>query len=197
MQGSCSALLCCVCRRWCGRPAMGARVSRALRNFNLEQRAHGEIGRQQPRPAPRHPGTEALLQQQLHDNPQVNEVHNKNEKLVSFLKDVYVDSTDSPSKNLLIDEKSKQVPEYRLPKATLNYEPFGIKRVPKGKLSIVEALTVLNNHKLQSQVWTADKIAEEYSLELQYVKGLLEFFKPFEIKLLPPKQDKKEQITAR
>ncbi|XP_051880767.1 NADH dehydrogenase [ubiquinone] 1 alpha subcomplex assembly factor 4 [Pristis pectinata] len=175
---------------------MGSRVTRALRNFNLENRAHAEISRRKPGSAPRHPGTGALLEQQLRDHPQVSEVHNKNEELLSFLKDVYVDSKDFQSKNLPIDETSKQLQEHRLPKATLSHDPFGITQIPKGKLSIVEALTVLNNHKLHPEIWTADKIAEEYSLELKDVKGLLEFFKPFEIKILPPKQEKK-LISAR
>lgn len=34
---------------------MGSRVGRMLRNFNLESRAHREIGKEKPVPAPRHP----------------------------------------------------------------------------------------------------------------------------------------------
>ncbi|XP_069744406.1 NADH dehydrogenase [ubiquinone] 1 alpha subcomplex assembly factor 4 [Narcine bancroftii] len=176
---------------------MGSRVVRALRNFNLEKRAHVEIGREKPSHAPRHPGTDPLLDQQWRNHPQMNEAHKKNEELLSFLKDIYVDSKGSPSKNLPIDEPSKQLQEHRLAKSTLSHDPFGIAHIPKGKLSIVEALTVLNNHKLQPEIWTADKIAEDYNLELKDVKGLLEFFKPFEIKLLPSKPDKNEVISAR
>lgn len=33
---------------------MGSRIGRMLRNFNLESRAHREIGKEKPVPAPRH-----------------------------------------------------------------------------------------------------------------------------------------------
>ncbi|XP_062464414.1 NADH dehydrogenase [ubiquinone] 1 alpha subcomplex assembly factor 4 isoform X2 [Pezoporus occidentalis] len=65
-----------------------------------------------------------------------------------------------------------------------------IKKVSKGKISTVEALTLLNNHKLNPQIWTAEKIAVEYSLELKDVNSLLEFFIPFTVKEFP-KETKK------
>ncbi|XP_062926071.1 NADH dehydrogenase [ubiquinone] 1 alpha subcomplex assembly factor 4 [Mobula hypostoma] len=173
---------------------MGGRLARTLRNFNLENRAHRQVGRRKPSVAPRHPSTGARLERQWRDHP---EVHNKNEELLTFLKNVYVDSKDYSSKNVPINETSKQLQEHRLPKVTLNQYPVAITQVPKGKLSIVEVLAVLNNHKLHPEVWTAEKIAEDYSLELREVEGLLEYFKPFEMKILPPKQKNKELISAR
>ncbi|XP_078068770.1 NADH dehydrogenase [ubiquinone] 1 alpha subcomplex assembly factor 4 [Mustelus asterias] len=176
---------------------MGGRLTRAIRNFNLENRAHVEIGKQKPTSAPRHPGNQALMKQQkLSDLPEARDVHNKNEELLSLLRDVYVDSKDIPAKRLKTVETSKQLQEHRLLKSTMSYDLFNITKVPKGKLSIPEALVILNNHKLQPQVWTVDKIAEDYSLDLKDVKGLLEFFKPFEIKVLPPKHDNKERLIA-
>ncbi|MEJ1274870.1 NADHubiquinone oxidoreductase complex assembly factor 4 [Cricetulus griseus] len=44
---------------------MGARVSRAVRNFNLENRAEREISRTKPSTAPKHPSTRDLLREQL------------------------------------------------------------------------------------------------------------------------------------
>lgn len=44
---------------------MGARVSRAFRNFNLENRAEREISKMKPSTAPKHPSTRDLLQEQL------------------------------------------------------------------------------------------------------------------------------------
>ncbi|XP_020370858.1 NADH dehydrogenase [ubiquinone] 1 alpha subcomplex assembly factor 4 [Rhincodon typus] len=176
---------------------MGGRLTRAIRNFNLENRVHVEIGKRKPNSAPRHPSSEALIEQQLSNHPEINEVHNKNEELLSLLKDIYVDSKEIPAKKLATSEASKQLQEHRLIKSDLNYELFNITKVPKGKLTIVEALTILNNHKLKPEIWTAEKIAEDYCLELKDVKGLLEFFKLFEIKFLPPKQINKELLTAR
>lgn len=44
---------------------MGARVSRAFRNFNLENRTEREISKMKPSTAPKHPSTRGLLQKQL------------------------------------------------------------------------------------------------------------------------------------
>ncbi|EDL05532.1 RIKEN cDNA 1110007M04, isoform CRA_b [Mus musculus] len=42
---------------------MGARVTRALRNFNVEKRAEREISKRKPSMAPKHPSTRDLLQE--------------------------------------------------------------------------------------------------------------------------------------
>lgn len=44
---------------------MGAWMARSLRNFNLENRAERAISKRKPLPAPRHPTTENLLQEQM------------------------------------------------------------------------------------------------------------------------------------
>lgn len=74
-------------------------------------------------------------------------------------------------------------------------EALDVKKVSKGKISLVEALTLLNNHKLQPQIWTAEKIAAEYSLELKDVNSLLEFFIPFTVMEFP--KETKKAITSR
>lgn len=58
--------------------------------------------------------------------------------------------------------------------------------IPRGKISIEEALTLLNNHKLYPEKCTAEKIAEEYHLELKDVNSLLKYFVTFEVKIFPP-----------
>lgn len=78
--------------------------------------------------------------------------------------------------------------EFRLPKG--NHFDMNIASIPKGKISIVEALTLLNNHKLHPETWTAEKIAEEYQLEQKDVNSLLKYFVTFEVKIFPP-EDKK------
>ena len=59
------------------------------------------------------------------------------------------------------------------------FDMMDVKNIPKGKISIVEALTLLNNHKLYPDTWTAKKIAEEYHLEQQDVNSLLKYFVTF------------------
>ena len=104
--------------------------------------------------------------------------------------------------NCLPQQDPKQVTEgksqerrklkFSLPGST--YGIVDITDVPKGKLSIVEALTLLNHHKLEPQKWTPDKIAQEYCLDPKDSHALLEFFIPFEVKIIPPKTKDIKQI---
>ncbi|NXM99228.1 NDUF4 factor, partial [Sylvia borin] len=126
------------------------------------------------------------------DSPEIKEeVLRKDDQFLNLLKDVYVESRDPPVR--VKDGGGEHLPskqkEKRLTKLG-HLEALDVKKVPKGKISLVEALTLLNNHKLQPQIWTAEKIAAEYSLELKDVNSLLEFFIPFTV-LEFPKETKK------
>ncbi|NWR93010.1 NDUF4 factor, partial [Furnarius figulus] len=119
------------------------------------------------------------------------EIQRKDDRLLTLLKDIYVESKDPPVR--VKDEGSAQLPCKQEEKRLTKLGHFGaldVKKVSKGKISIVEALTLLNNHKLHPQIWTAEKIAAEYSLELKDVNSLLEFFIPFTIEEFP-KETKK------
>ncbi|NXG72284.1 NDUF4 factor, partial [Baryphthengus martii] len=126
------------------------------------------------------------------DHPEIKEdIYRKNDRLLTFLKDVYVESRDPPVQ--VKDGGDEHLPckleEKRLTKLG-NLGDLDVKKVSKGRISIVEALTLLNNHKLNPQIWTAEKIAVEYSLELKEVNSLLEFFIPFTVQEFP-KETKK------
>ncbi|XP_036406449.1 NADH dehydrogenase [ubiquinone] 1 alpha subcomplex assembly factor 4 [Megalops cyprinoides] len=170
---------------------MGARVTRMFRNFNLENRAHREIEKAKPIPAPRHP-THKDIVKEIDKSPEITEtIHQKNDPLLSLLKSVYVESKDPPAQSV---KQPKALSVKDIDRRPLKFshpgDPYGISEitdVPKGKLSIVEALTALSNHKRSPKTWTAEKLAEEYSLDLKDTKALLEFFIPFEVKIIPPK----------
>ncbi|XP_060093433.1 NADH dehydrogenase [ubiquinone] 1 alpha subcomplex assembly factor 4 [Heteronotia binoei] len=168
---------------------MGARVTRVFHNFNLESRAHREIGKAKPASAPRHPVTPAAVAPQ--DNPHQfqEEIKKKDEYLHALLKEVYVDSRDpSVVKNNRGSLPSK-TEERRLAKAG-QLGHLDVKTVPRGKISVIEALTLLSNHHHSPNEWTAETIANEYNLELKDVTALLTYFIPFSVKIFPP-QDKK------
>ncbi|NXP16258.1 NDUF4 factor, partial [Scytalopus superciliaris] len=119
------------------------------------------------------------------------EILRKDDRLLTLLKDVYVESRDPPAR--VKDGGSEHLPCKQEEKRLAKLGHFGaldVKKVSKGKISIVEALILLNNHKLHPQIWTAEKIAAEYSLELKDVNSLLEFFIPFTIQEFP-KETKK------
>ncbi|XP_056422125.1 NADH dehydrogenase [ubiquinone] 1 alpha subcomplex assembly factor 4 [Hyla sarda] len=171
---------------------MGSSLVRAFRNFNVENRAHQLIGKDKPSVAPMHPGTKEAVQTVMSNHPDVQDkVYKKDDQLLSRLRDVYVDSTDP-----LQQEKSgvtlPKQEDLRLPKHMMGNELFDISvdNIPKGKISIVETLTILSNHKKSPKTWTAEKIAGEYGLDIKDTKSLLEFFTAFEIKMSSKDKEK-------
>ncbi|KAG8124017.1 hypothetical protein E2320_019331 [Naja naja] len=165
---------------------MGGRLTRVLSKFNVENRAHREISKNKARPAPRHPAAAAPDWSASFQE----EIKKKDEKLLTFLKDVYVDSSDP---GLQRKKKGRNLPhkqqDYR-PVIDGQFNYLDIQDVPKGKVLIEEALTLLNNHQRSPETWTAEKIAEKYSLELKDVNNLLTFFIPFVMDFLPYKDSK-------
>ncbi|XP_048205892.1 NADH dehydrogenase [ubiquinone] 1 alpha subcomplex assembly factor 4-like [Perognathus longimembris pacificus] len=159
---------------------MGASVFRAIRNFKLENRVEQEISKRKPSTVPKHPSTKKLLLEQMNHHPEMEgEVTKKDSKLLSLLKDVYVDSRD-PVPSLKVKVQPKPLPkELRMPKD--HHSEMNVTGIPKGKISIIEAPTLFNNHKLYTETWTAEKIAQEYYLELNDVNSLLKYFVTFEV----------------
>ncbi|NXG12722.1 NDUF4 factor, partial [Sakesphorus luctuosus] len=167
---------------------MGGRVTRVFRTFNVESRARREISKEKPTPAPRHRTARTVTA----ERPEIKEeILRKDDRLLTLLKDVFVESREPPAR--VKDGGSEHLPckpeEKRLTKLG-HLGALDVMKVSKGKVSIVEALTLLNNHKLHPQIWTAEKIAAEYSLELKDVNSLLEFFIPFTVQEFP-KETKK------
>ncbi|KAG5276564.1 hypothetical protein AALO_G00107150 [Alosa alosa] len=175
---------------------MGARVGRMFRNFNLENRAHREIGREKPVSAPRHPTPVTNVTAESAEEI-TEEIHKKNDPLLTLLKTVYVESKDPAPQSVPSESGTKAEAERRPLKFSLPGDPYGIcdiTDVPKGKISIVEALNALNHHKREPQTWTPEKVAQEYSLDLKDTRGLLTFFIPFEVKIIPPNEGGPQQI---
>ncbi|KAM9154238.1 NADH dehydrogenase [ubiquinone] 1 alpha subcomplex assembly factor 4 [Pangshura tecta] len=168
---------------------MGAQVFRALRNFNLENRAIREISKDKPAAAPRHPvarpGPPPPGDSEIQE-----EIRRKDDKLLVLLKEVYVDSRDSP---VQVKDEGGIIPSKQQECRLTNLGHLSnqdIPSIPKGKISVVEVLTLLSNHKLSPQTWTAEKIAKEYGIDLKEVTSLLEFFIPFSVEIFPPKDRK-------
>ncbi|XP_049446752.1 NADH dehydrogenase [ubiquinone] 1 alpha subcomplex assembly factor 4 isoform X2 [Epinephelus fuscoguttatus] len=176
---------------------MGARVARMFRNFNLENRVHRELSREKPRAAPRH---ETPLPSSADSSEVDTAVNQKNDPLLNLLKSVYVESTDpaaaaEASKEVTAGNEANRRPlKFSLPGD--HYGLVDLTDVPKGKLTIIEALKALSSHQRQPQTWTPEKIAQEYSLDLKDTKALLEFFIPFQVQIVPPKTENAKQIKA-
>ncbi|XP_039982128.1 NADH dehydrogenase [ubiquinone] 1 alpha subcomplex assembly factor 4 [Xiphias gladius] len=185
---------------------MGARVARMFRNVNLENRVFREISKEKPQAAPRHAANLPASTGGSEAEAAVDSVSKKNDPLLRLLKSVYVESKDpAPAPASAPAEASKEVTqgkeedERRPLKFSLPGDPFGhveLTDVPKGKLTIAEALKALSSHQRQPQMWTPEKIAQEYSLDLKDTKALLEFFIPFQVQIIPPKTEDAKQIKA-
>ncbi|KAG7264895.1 hypothetical protein CRUP_032586 [Coryphaenoides rupestris] len=178
---------------------MGARVARMFRNVNLESRVMREISREKPAAAPRHPaeGEAAGVSESIHQ---------RSDPLLSLLKTVYVESKD-PQPSEAAKPTAEQQPrrgeeEEEEERRTLTYSLAGgsyglaeITDVPKGKLSLVEALKALNSHKMQPAVWSAERLAQEYALTPSDTKAMLEFFVPFNVKIIATESGDVKKIS--
>ncbi|XP_018414309.1 PREDICTED: NADH dehydrogenase [ubiquinone] 1 alpha subcomplex assembly factor 4 [Nanorana parkeri] len=174
---------------------MGATLVRAMKNFNVESRAHQLIGKDKTRAAPMHPGTKEAVAAVVSRYPEIPEkIYRKDDQLLSRLKDVYVDSTD-PLHEMKHEDLSPAKEEFRAPKQTMTsvFLNIEVDNIPKGKISIVEAMTILNKHKQSPQTLTAERIAEEYCLNILDTNALLEHFRPFNVTIIQQNKEK-EQI---
>ncbi|XP_071334562.1 NADH dehydrogenase [ubiquinone] 1 alpha subcomplex assembly factor 4 isoform X2 [Trachinotus anak] len=181
---------------------MGARVARMFRNFNLENRVFRELSKEKPRAAPRHAVTPPPSAAGSEAGTAVDPVNQRSDRLLSHLQSVYVESKDPAAATAEalteVTQRDKEA-ERRPLRFSLPGDPYGsveLTDVPKGKLTITEALKALSSHQHQPQTWTPEKIAQEYSLDLKDTKALLEFFIPFQVQIIPPKTETAKQIKA-
>ncbi|XP_020492352.1 NADH dehydrogenase [ubiquinone] 1 alpha subcomplex assembly factor 4 [Labrus bergylta] len=180
---------------------MGARVARMFRNFNLENRVYREISKEKPQAAPRHAGSVPPPAGGSVAAETVTEdlANKKNDPLVSLLRSVYVDSTDPAAAEMSKEDTADKESERRPLKFSLPGASYGLAEltdVPKGKLTIAEALKALSSHQRHPQTMTQEKIAQDYCLDLKDTKALLEFFVPFQVQIIPPKTEAAKQIKA-
>ncbi|XP_054900261.1 NADH dehydrogenase [ubiquinone] 1 alpha subcomplex assembly factor 4 isoform X1 [Poeciliopsis prolifica] len=176
---------------------MGARLARIFRNYNVEDRALREISKEKPRSAPRHVTT-AMPTTVSSEAAEL--VTKKNESLLEHLRSVYVESTDpTAAPEFSGDVFAGKEADRRPLKVSLPGGVFGLPEltdVPKGKLALAEALKALGSHQHQPRTWSAEKIAQEYCLELKDTKSVVEFFIPFKVEIIPPKSRTAKRIKA-
>uniref|UniRef100_A0A8C5DET0 NADH dehydrogenase [ubiquinone] 1 alpha subcomplex assembly factor 4 n=1 Tax=Gouania willdenowi TaxID=441366 RepID=A0A8C5DET0_GOUWI len=127
-------------------------------------------------------------------------VSQKNEPLLGHLRSVYVQSVEplpppSDANAQAVEEEAERRPlRFTFPSPIYGLEDFS--DVPKGKLSLAEALKALGSHQHRPKHWTPEKISQEFSLDLKDTKALVEFFIPFKVEIIPPKTRADKQIKA-
>lgn len=91
-------------------------------------------------------------------------VADKNMKLNERLKDVYVTSTDESSEvqsRNKLDQKSLPI------KRTTDFFELGYKeskKIPYGKVSLMQAMKFISDHRRNTKVWTVENIANQNNL---------------------------------
>ncbi|CAH1228125.1 NDUFAF4 [Branchiostoma lanceolatum] len=172
---------------------MGSKISklpkaglRPMKNLNVEARAHRLLDQEKPQPAPQYPTTkeEIARVQKLH--PEIaKQQQTKDVRLDDFLKQVRVESHD-PVPKTSEGDRTEALPDSSQTSSTIRQVTSGdtldVRKVTEGKMTVHQILEVLIRHKKDPEEWTAEKVSQEFSVELEYARGLLTYFKTFEIK---------------
>ncbi|XP_061900389.1 NADH dehydrogenase [ubiquinone] 1 alpha subcomplex assembly factor 4 isoform X1 [Entelurus aequoreus] len=102
--------------------------------------------------------------------------------------------TQSIKKGVSVNDETKCRPtKFFLPGNS--YGLANLTEIPRGKLTITEAIKAVGSHQNEPQTWTSQKIAKEYSLDLKETNSLLEFFIPFQVQILPPVNVKQLKVV--
>lgn len=181
---------------------MGALVTRALRpirSFNIENRAHREISKEKPTPAPKYPQNLEDMKRAMEADPDLDDkLDKKDSGLDDRLKDVYVISHGKPeddiTKNKQVKNPNRPLPEDR--KIVEDFE-YGFKepsRINYGRTTLRHAINFITAHQTNPDEMSVAKISEEYKLKEDDVNDILKYFKTFEVYL--PETKKTPAIFA-
>ncbi|XP_045133569.1 NADH dehydrogenase [ubiquinone] 1 alpha subcomplex assembly factor 4-like [Portunus trituberculatus] len=166
--------------------SLGYKVTRPLREFNLEQRVTRELKKEKRPTAPRHQTTAALFEEAVRDQPEEvkSSLREKDTDLHQRLKSVYVTSQDvtvpvnpvNPDRPLPMDRSVTMDPEFGF------IEP---KSVPYGKVTLRRAVEAISRHQEDPVLWTARRLAIEHKLSIELTEQMLKHFQTF-ILVVPP-----------
>ncbi|XP_067676640.1 NADH dehydrogenase [ubiquinone] 1 alpha subcomplex assembly factor 4-like [Haliotis asinina] len=171
-----------------------SKMSRPLKNFNVENRAHRALDKQtdQPKMAPRYPSSAQLLDKFADDHPEyLTAQKTKYGKLVDNMRKLQLDSHGPPPE---IKSKPRSMPERR---DKLEDPEFGFlepERIPEGRTSIRHAMQFITEHQTAPQNYTSSHIAREYKLDEAHVQQILKYFQTFHMHLPKSLLDKHPRL---
>jgi Uncharacterised protein family (UPF0240). len=118
------------------------------------------------RASPRHPSTVKSFDELVKAHPEFEEsAKQKNENLHTMLDSIRVDSTGAaPTDVLKTGKKTRK-----------------LKVIPEGKLSDKQLQELFLNRKLAPEAYTVEKTANEYKLDIDVAKNLLQYYGSFYI----------------
>ncbi|XP_076174519.1 NADH dehydrogenase [ubiquinone] 1 alpha subcomplex assembly factor 4 [Ptiloglossa arizonensis] len=169
-------------------------ITKPIRTFNIENRAHKVITKEKPVPAPQYPSTakQKELVNKLH--PDFMEKHyKKNAELDDRLKDIYVISTD-PKTKPKDTVPPKPLPLDRTRTPVFEFGFYEVQEIPEGKCSLRQALAFIVKHNKNPAEYTVEKIALEYKLDKQLTANILDYFRIPNV-IRPKKVDMIEELN--
>lgn len=69
----------------------------------------------------------------------------------------------------------------------LGYHETDVQKVPRGKVTLRQAIQFISDHQQHPEEWTAERIANEYKVKRENVDNIIEHFRMFQIHL--PKEE--------
>ncbi|KAI4458046.1 hypothetical protein MML48_7g00003167 [Holotrichia oblita] len=160
-------------------------ITKPVRDFNVEARAHAVISKERPTAAPRYKVDQEQYKLIMKEYPDaLQESLKKNEELDKHLKNVFLTSYDpvvkdrNPRQNINLE---KPLPLDRSATTPFEYGFHEPKRIPLGKITLRKVLRFISEHHVDSKVNNAAKIAEDYLLPEKTVENILKYFKMYEI----------------
>ncbi|KAL7300666.1 hypothetical protein TKK_0006649 [Trichogramma kaykai] len=160
-----------------------SRLSRPLRNWNIENRAHKAVSRDKPKPAPTYDSTKKQIELVNKLDPQYKDkASTKNVQLDENLKQVFVRSNTAEVQE--IDTRAD--PEKPLPKDKYLPEEFEFgfyeetQDIP-GRISLRRAIELIGKRNADPKINSIEALASEYKLEPKTVENILEYYGIFKV----------------
>ncbi|XP_033122200.1 NADH dehydrogenase [ubiquinone] 1 alpha subcomplex assembly factor 4-like [Anneissia japonica] len=177
---------------------MGNILRRGVQNYNVENRAHRVLDRK-PKAAPKHPGSRDT--QKDSKLPPIETLQKKDVNLLNMLQGINVDSSGYDPEF----EKSKEIgsrlmptDRQQKPEQTELWE--NIEHVPKGRLTVQQALELLAKHQRNRNEWPVERLAQEYSLNPIDTQNIVEYFQSFKVISMESKDslpgNERKQLTT-
>ncbi|KAH8311249.1 hypothetical protein KR044_005214 [Drosophila immigrans] len=179
-------------------------LARKANRFNVENRAHRFLEREKPSPAPKYESNLRDMERTLELDPKfVDKLNTKDDSLNTRLKDVYVTSEDQfierviqrQAKAAASSEVTRPLPLQRTTPDDFEYGYLEPERVASGRCTLRQALQFINDHQVDPDTWTAQKIANDYKLKQPHIENILHYFKTFSVYI--PDQKYKDTLLSR
>ncbi|KAG8223066.1 hypothetical protein J437_LFUL002014 [Ladona fulva] len=157
-------------------------LTRRIKSFNIENRAHREISKEKPSPAPRYPSTAKEIERIMKENPEIVNQHlQKNEELYERLKEVYLTSQDIKIEPKKVAEGTRPLPLNRSAPEDTDFGFPEPSMLPKGRITLRQALKLISDYQSDPSSKPISAIAAEHNLGVEMTENIVKYFKTFEL----------------